>query len=98
MKFGSKFVIVCLLAFATAWTTLRDPEPAAPALPSSPAQDPGAVGPFMLERWGGDRISGDKLARIDTRSGETWMVELDPGATEAAGLVRYRWVSVGDPK
>ena len=98
MKFESKFVTVCLLGLATAWTTLRDPAPAAPVLPSSPAQGPGAVGAFMLQRWGGDRIGGDKLARIDTRTGETWLAELDPGATEAAGWTRYRWASVGDPK
>ena len=54
MKFGSKFVIVCLLDFATAWTTLRDPEPAAPVLSSVPAHGPGTVEALMLQLWGGD--------------------------------------------
>ena len=98
MKFESKLLTVCMLGLAAALPTLRDPEPSQSSLSAASAQGPDAVGSFALQRWGGDRIGGDKLARIDTRSGETWLVELDTEATAKANRPRYRWAAVEPAK
>ena len=96
MNIPVKTLTVGILALAAAYGTSRSPLPIVDE--PSPMNTPNVVGAFALQRWGGERIGGSQLARIDTRTGEAWLIELDVDETAAATRQRYRWVRVNPAK